>query len=113
MNDRMRVRREKMENLREEGIDPFGARFERDKIQKELHETTMKILKEELLEKQLARQSVAGRMMTKRGKGKLDLLICKTAKVKFKFMFVKDKKLEEPYAIFKRGDLGDFFGCNR
>ena len=29
MNDQMRVRREKMENLREEGIDPFGARFER------------------------------------------------------------------------------------
>ena len=70
MNDQMRVRREKMENLREEGIDPFGARFERTTNSKELHETYDENTKEELLEKQLT-ASVAGRMMTKRGKGKV------------------------------------------
>ena len=30
MNDQLRVRREKMQELRELGIDPFGHRFERD-----------------------------------------------------------------------------------
>ena len=29
LNDQMLVRREKMDKLREEGIDPFGKRFER------------------------------------------------------------------------------------
>ena len=29
LNDQMLVRREKMEALREEGIDPFGKRFDR------------------------------------------------------------------------------------
>ena len=29
LNDQMLVRRQKMEQLREDGIDPFGKRFER------------------------------------------------------------------------------------
>ena len=38
MNDQMRVRREKMQELRDAGIDPFGHRFERDSMNQELHE---------------------------------------------------------------------------
>ncbi len=34
----MIVRREKMEQLRENGIDPFGKRFERTRNLQELHE---------------------------------------------------------------------------
>ncbi len=32
------VRRQKMEQLREDGIDPFGKRFERTHNSEELHE---------------------------------------------------------------------------
>ena len=39
LNDQMLVRREKMERLIEQGIDPFGKRFERTHNSKELHET--------------------------------------------------------------------------
>lgn len=38
MNDQMRVRRQKMQELRDEGIDPFGHRFERDSMNADLHE---------------------------------------------------------------------------
>ena len=38
MNDQLRVRREKMQELRAEGIDPFGHRFERDSMNQDLHD---------------------------------------------------------------------------
>ena len=109
MNDQMRVRREKMENLREEGIDPFGARFERTTNSKELHETYDENTKEELLEKQLT-ASVAGRMMTKRGKGKVGFAHLQDREGQIQIYVRKDEVGEEPYEIFKKGDLGDFFG---
>lgn len=109
MNDQMRVRREKMENLREEGIDPFGARFERTTNSKELHETYDENTKEELLEKQLT-ASVAGRMMTKRGKGKVGFAHLQDREGQIQIYVRKDEVGEESYAIFKKGDLGDFFG---
>lgn len=109
MNDQMRVRREKMENLREEGIDPFGVRFERTTNSKELHETYDENTKEELLEKQLT-ASVAGRMMTKRGKGKVGFAHLQDREGQIQIYVRKDEVGEESYAIFKKGDLGDFFG---
>lgn len=109
MNDQMRVRREKMENLREEGIDPFGARFERTTNSKELHETYDENTKEELLEKQLT-ASVAGRMMTKRGKGKVGFAHLQDREGQIQIYVRKDEVGEGSYAIFKKGDLGDFFG---
>ena len=109
MNDQMRVRREKMENLRTEGIDPFGARFERTANSKELHETYDADTKEELHEKQLT-ASVAGRVMTKRGKGKVGFAHLQDREGQIQIYVRKDEVGEEPYAIFKKGDLGDFFG---
>ncbi len=65
----MLVRREKMEALREEGIDPFGKRFDRTHNSAELHEQYDNHTKEELSDMN-TEVSVAGRMVTKRGKGK-------------------------------------------
>lgn len=109
MNDQMRVRREKMDILREEGIDPFGARFERTTNSKKLHETYDANTKEELLEKQLT-ASIAGRMMTKRGKGKVGFAHLQDREGQIQIYVRKDEVGEEAYAIFKKGDLGDFFG---
>ena len=69
LNDQMLVRRQKMEQLRENGIDPFGKRFERTHNSEELHELFDPRTKEELAEMGLT-ASVAGRMITRRGKGK-------------------------------------------
>ena len=109
MNDQMRVRREKMENIREQGQDPFGERFERTANSKELHEKFDADTKEDLKEKGLT-ASVAGRMMTKRGKGKVGFAHLQDREGQIQIYVRKDEVGEEPYAIFKHADLGDFFG---
>ena len=69
LNDQLLVRREKLHKLREKGIDPFGKRFERTHKAEELFALYGHLSKEELEEKQV-QVSIAGRIMTKRGKGK-------------------------------------------
>lgn len=88
LNDQLLVRREKLHNLREQGIDPFGKRFERTNATNELLNLYGEFSKEELEEKEIS-VSIAGRIMTKRGKGKADLHIFKIYMDKFKSMFVK------------------------
>ena len=48
--DQMRVRREKMEELKEAGIEPFGRRFKRDHLAQDLHDKFDQYDKEELNE---------------------------------------------------------------
>jgi lysyl-tRNA synthetase class 2 len=69
LNDQLLVRREKMQKLREQGMDPFGKRFERTHTSQELFASYDVLSKEELEEKKIE-VSLAGRIMTKRGKGK-------------------------------------------
>ncbi|MGM0214675.1 lysine--tRNA ligase [Enterococcus sp. AZ109] len=109
MNDQMRVRREKMEAIREEGSDPFGKRFERTANSQELHEKYDSNTKEELHELALT-ASIAGRMMTKRGKGKAGFAHLQDREGQIQIYVRKDEVGDENYEVFKRADLGDFFG---
>lgn len=68
LNDQLQVRRDKMNQLRDNGIDPFGARFERTHQSQEVISAYQDLTKEELEEKAIE-VTIAGRMMTKRGKG--------------------------------------------
>lgn len=70
MNDQMQVRFEKMTDMRERGLDPFGHRFDRSAHAGELHEQYESIEKEALAEQDVE-VTLAGRIMTKRGKGKV------------------------------------------
>lgn len=109
LNDQMLVRREKMETLREEGIDPFGTRFERTADSRELHEKYNDLSKEEIAALgQTA--SIAGRMMTKRGKGKVGFAHLQDREGQVQIYVRKDEVGEENYQIFKKADLGDFLG---
>lgn len=70
LNDQQIIRREKMAALAEQGIDPFGKRFERTANSGQLKEKYADKSKEELHD--LAdTATIAGRLMTKRGKGKV------------------------------------------
>ena len=71
LNDQLVVRRQKMQNFREQGLDPFGKRFERTHLSQEIVEQYDQFSKEELEEKS-AEVIIAGRIMTKRGKVKPD-----------------------------------------
>ncbi|MFK5705843.1 lysine--tRNA ligase [Ligilactobacillus sp. LYQ139] len=109
MNDQMRVRRQKMQELRDEGIDPFGHRFERDATNAELHAKYGKMSKEELNDSGLT-ATIAGRMVAKRGKGKVGFADLQDRTGKMQLYVRKDVVGEDQYHIFKRADLGDFLG---
>ncbi|WP_265459852.1 lysine--tRNA ligase [Enterococcus sp. HY326] len=109
LNDQMLVRRQKMEELQAEGIDPFGKRFDRTHNSQELHELFDQRTKEELAEMNLS-SSVAGRMMTKRGKGKVGFAHLQDREGQIQIYVRKDEVGDEAYEIFKHSDLGDFFG---
>jgi lysyl-tRNA synthetase class 2 len=109
LNDQMLARREKMETIREKGLDPFGKRFDRDYTAEALHQKFDEQTKEELHE--LAETAtIAGRMMTKRGKGKVGFAHIQDRTGQIQIYVRKDAVGEEAYEIYKHADLGDFWG---
>ncbi|MCT0016543.1 lysine--tRNA ligase [Lactococcus lactis subsp. lactis] len=109
LNDQMKVRREKMEELREKGISPFGQKFTRTTDSGELHKNFDTDSKEVLEAKGLT-AVIAGRMMTKRGKGKVGFANIQDREGQIQIYVRKDTVGEENYEIFKKADLGDILG---
>lgn len=109
MNDQLLVRREKMAAMQEAGMDPFGDRFERTHNSKELQDAYGEMTKEELSEKQLT-ATIAGRIMTKRGKGKVGFAHLQDREGQIQVYVRKDAIAEDEYALFQQADLGDFIG---
>ncbi|EEL52566.1 MULTISPECIES: lysine--tRNA ligase [Bacillus cereus group] len=109
LNDQLIVRREKLHNLREQGIDPFGKRFERTNSTKELLSLYGEFSKEELEEKEIT-VSIAGRIMTKRGKGKAGFAHVQDLHGQVQIYVRKDAVGDEQYELFKTADLGDLVG---
>lgn len=109
LNDQQLIRREKMAALAEQGIDPFGKRFERTADSTQLKEKYSDKTKEELHE--LAETAtIAGRLMTKRGKGKVGFAHIQDREGQIQIYVRKDTVGEENYQIFKKADIGDFLG---
>ncbi|MDX8047702.1 lysine--tRNA ligase [Gracilibacillus sp. S3-1-1] len=109
LNEHMRVRLEKMNNHREQGLDPFGDKFARTHLAEELKEQFDQFTKEELEEKAIE-TTVAGRIMTKRGKGKAGFSHIQDLSGQVQLYVRKDKVGDEAYEIFKSADLGDIVG---
>lgn len=109
LNDQMKVRRKKMEELREKGISPFGKKFIRTTDSGELHQNFDADSKEDLEAKALTAM-IAGRMMTKRGKGKVGFANLQDREGQIQIYVRKDIVGEENYDIFKKSDLGDILG---
>ncbi|MFL2106058.1 lysine--tRNA ligase [Desemzia sp. FAM 23991] len=109
LNDQLQVRREKLQTLRDRDIEPFGGKFNRTHLSKELHETYDALTKEEIEEKNIE-VTVAGRIMTKRGKGKVGFAHLQDRKGQIQIYVRKDAVGEDDYETFKNADLGDFVG---
>ena len=109
LNDQQIVRREKMAALREQGIDPFGKRFERTANSQELKDKFADLDKEQLHELNET-ATIAGRLVTKRGKGKVGFAHLQDREGQIQIYVRKDAVGEENYEIFKKADLGDFLG---
>lgn len=109
LNDQFIVRREKMNALREKGLDPFGKRFERSHSTGDIIQEFTDLEKEELETKNIT-VTIAGRIMTKRGKGKAGFAHVKDLTGQIQIYVRQDAVGEEQYGIFNDADLGDLVG---
>ncbi len=103
------VRREKLDFLREHHIDPFGHRFDVTSNSKEIKEKYGNYSAEELQEMNVS-VVIAGRIMTKRGKGKAGFINVQDRYGQIQGYVKLDNVGEEAYAIFDKSDLGDIVG---
>ena len=126
LNELLQVRRDKLKDLQSEGRDPFQiTKFERTHTSKEIaenyteeerqitkrgsEETETIMAKISALDGQIV--SVAGRIMSKRGMGKVGFVHIADINGKIQLFVKKDILGEEEYNHFKKLDIGDIVGA--
>lgn len=109
LNDQILVRRQKMQAFQDQGMDPFGARFERTHSSEDIISQYGELSKEEL-EENPHEVVIAGRIMTKRGKGKAGFAHVQDLKGQIQIYVRKDAIGEEAYDLYNTVDLGDILG---
>ena len=107
--DQELVRREKAENIRKMGIDPFGQKFDRKDFAQDLKEK-YKDVEHDAFEAMETQATVAGRIMfiRKMGKASFFTIQDKTGKIQI-YISINDVG-EEAYSLFKTADIGDIVG---
>lgn len=109
LNDQMLTRREKLKSLQEKGINAFGQKFERTHTAKDMVEQFADLTKEEL-DSQNNEVVLAGRVMTKRGKGKAGFAHIQDLTGRIQIYVRKDAVGDEQYELFDTIDIGDIVG---
>ena len=109
LNDQLQVRRDKMNAMREKGLDPFGKRYDRSHNIKELVEQYAELEKEDIEAKNVS-VTLAGRIMTKRGKGKAGFANIQDLTGQIQVYVRVDAIGTEAYEVFDSSDLGDIIG---
>lgn len=109
LNDQMVARRQKMKALVDDlNVDPFGHRFDRDSLAADLHAKYDSQTQEEL-EENPVEVIIAGRMVAKRGAGKVIFADLRDGSGQIQ-IYARRDDLGDNYPIIKRADLGDFLG---
>lgn len=109
LNDQLLVRRQKMNELRERGIDPFGGKYIREHTAQELMNQYDAMEKEELDSLNIE-VNMAGRLMAKRGQGKAGFGHLQDMSGRIQIYVRQDMVGEEAYHVFDQLDLGDLIG---
>ena len=109
LNDQEKVRRQKMEDLRAKGIDPFGQAFERTANSKSIRDEFGEASKEELEAKNVE-VKIAGRIMSKRRMGKMCFMHVLDKDGQIQLVINKADVGEEAYELVKASDIGDIIG---
>ena len=109
LNDQEKVRRQKMEDLRAKGIDPFGQAFERTANSKSIRDEFGEVSKEELEAKNVE-VKIAGRIMSKRRMGKMCFMHVLDKDGQIQLVINKADVGEEAYELVKASDIGDIIG---
>lgn len=110
LNDQLLVRRQKMRQLEEKGIQAFGTGFYPSHTSEDILNAFANETKETLAEKPAVSVKVAGRIMTKRGKGKAGFAHLQDSKGQIQIYVRKDAVGDEAYEVFDVADLGDIVG---
>ena len=103
LSDQVRVRREKLDNLRAEGFDPFvQTRFEVTSDSAAIKANY------DAMEGQSVR--LAGRLMSKRGMGKVSFCDLQDSTGRIQLYVKFDEMEEASFQRFKKNDIGDIVG---
>ena len=109
VNELLQIRRDKLNALRELGVDPFGKRYERTNYAGDLNQTYGETPKEEL-ESTPIEVSIAGRIMQKRGMGKASFAHVQDLTGRIQIYVREDEIGDKLYEAFDLLDLGDIVG---
>lgn len=104
LHELLRIRRDKLDKLKDNGIDPFGDRFERT------HQSTEIIDSFDQLENQDV--SLAGRIMAIRGHGKATFADLTDLSGRIQLYIKKDEVGEQVYDLVQDLDIGDIVGVH-
>ena len=103
LNDQMQIRREKLAALQAEGRDPFQqTKFDVD--------TDSAAIKADYASFEGKTVRVAGRLMSKRGQGKVMFCDLQDSTGRIQIFVKIDEMGEEAYNRFKKNDIGDIVG---
>ncbi|MBG9980668.1 lysine--tRNA ligase [Facklamia sp. DSM 111018] len=110
LNDQLLVRRDKMQAMNENGFNPFAAGFERQHYSSDLIEKYDELSKEDLEAQEAIVVKIAGRMVSKRGKGKAGFAHLQDMKGRIQIYVRQDEVGEEVFPWWTAADLGDIVG---
>lgn len=106
VNELMQVRIEKLAELKNKGINPFGSKFETTHQIQEVIDRA-----QELIESQ-EEVVVAGRLMAKRGHGKAGFANLQDVSGQVQIYSRVNDVGEEIHDLFKKADIGDILGVS-
>lgn len=109
LSELLQIRRDKLDQLRELGIDPFGGKYERTHQAQEIVDEYDNESKEDLETKGIEVR-LAGRIMQKRGMGKAAFAHIQDLSGKIQIYARKDTVSEVEYQAFELLDIGDIIG---
>lgn len=109
LGEAQKVRLQKLHQLRELGVDPFGARFQRTHTAEEILTYGQDKTNEEL-EQESLQVTIAGRIMLMRHMGKASFAHIQDLSGRIQIYVRKDAVGEEMFQTFKLLEIGDLVG---
>lgn len=104
LNELLLVRRKKLDDLRERGIDPFGTKFDRTHRAREIMDRFGEL--------DNAQVTIAGRIMAKRNMGKATFVHIQDVSGRIQVYVRVNEVGEEQYELFTHFDIGDIIGVS-
>lgn len=111
LTEQQQVRRDKLKELEQLGVDPFGSRFDRTHTSKMIFDEYDAFDHDTLLEME-HEVTIAGRIMRKRIQGKAGFLTLQDVDGQIQVYVRKDMIGDVAYEVFKLADLGDIIGIS-